>query len=86
VVVLRHPSNLRDVVASGAALGVADGADPGPAIESLLRDETVRGAWRKSRDLFLKDTAHGVDGKALDRLLGVVSSMAGLEGGPTRAQ
>ena len=66
VVVLRHPSNLRDVVASGAALGVPDGADPRPAIESLLRDEASRAAWRRSRDAFLNDVARGVDGQALE--------------------
>ena len=79
VVILRHPSNLRDVVASGAALGVPDGADPRPAIESLLRDEKIRSAWRASRDAFLKDVAHGVDGQALSRLSGLVRIMAGLE-------
>ncbi len=78
VVVLRHPSNLREVVASGAAVGVPDGVDPKAAMESLLTNESVRAAWRKSRDTFLDDVAHGVDGRALDRLLGLVSSMAGL--------
>jgi len=78
VVVLRHPSNLREVVASGAAVGVPDGVDPKAAMESLLTDGSVRAAWRKSRDAFLGDVAHGVDGRALDRLLGLVSSMAGL--------
>jgi hypothetical protein len=82
VVVLRHPSNLRAVVASGAAIGVPDGADPRPAIESLLSDETVRATWRKSRDAFLSDVAHGVDGEALHRLLGLLSAMAGL--GPAK--
>ena len=76
VVVLRHPSNLRDVVASGAALGVPEGGDPKPVIESLLTDEAVRAAWRKSRDAFLDDVAHGVDGRALDRLLSLISTMA----------
>lgn len=78
VVVLRHPSNLRDVVASGAAVGVPDGVDPKAAIESLLSDDSIRANWRKSRDAFLDDVAHGVDGRALDRLLGLISTMAGL--------
>lgn len=78
VVVLRHPSNLRDLVTSGAAVGVPDGADPRPAIESLLSDETIRAEWRGAREAFLKDVAHGVDGQALDRLLGLISRMAGL--------
>ena len=85
VVVLRHPSNLREVVATGAALGVADGADPKSAIESLLYDEAVRAAWRKSRDAFLEDVAHGVDGRSLDRLLSLVSTMARLEHGEAPA-
>ena len=78
VVVLRHPSNLREVVASGAAAGVPDGVDPRPAIESLLMDEGVKAAGRKSRDAFLDDVAPGVEGRALDRLLGLISTMAGL--------
>jgi len=75
---LRHPSNLREVVASGAAVGVPDGVDPKAAIESLLSDDSIRANWRKSRDAFLDDVAHGVDGRALDRLLGLISTMAGL--------
>lgn len=86
VVVLRHPSNLRDVVASGAALGVPDGADPRPFIESLLRDDSTRTAWRVSREAFLNDVAHGVDGRALDRLLKLVCAMAELETKPAPAQ
>ena len=78
VVVLRHPSNLRELVTSGAAIGVPDGADPRPTIESLLSDETTRAAWRNARESFLKDVAHGVDGQALDRLLALISRMAGL--------
>jgi glycosyltransferase involved in cell wall biosynthesis len=78
VVVLRHPSNLRDLVASGAALGVPDGEDPRASLEALLTNEEVRERWRKSRDAFLLDVAHGVDGKALDRLLQLLSKMAGL--------
>ncbi len=65
-------------MASGAAVGVPDGVDPKAAMESLLTNESVRAAWRKSRDAFLGDVAHGVDGRALDRLLGLVSTMAGL--------
>ena len=79
VVVLRHPSNLRDLVGSGAALGVRDGDDPRPVIESLLGDEEVKTRWRAARDSFLRDVAHGVDGKALDRLLNLVSQAAGLD-------
>ena len=86
VVVLRHPSNLRDVVASGAALGVPDGGDPRPFIESLLKDEASRAAWRGSRDAFLNDVARGVDGQALNRLLHLVSTMADLETQPAPAQ
>lgn len=86
VVVLRHPSNLRGVVASGAAVGVPDGVDPKAAIQSLLTDEAIRATWRKSRDAFLGDVAHGVDGRALDRLLVLISTMAGLgpEGAPVQ--
>ena len=78
VVVLRHPSNLRDLVASGAALGVPDGEDPRATLDSLLTSEEVRAKWRRSRDAFLLDVAHGVDGQALGRLLELVTRMAGL--------
>lgn len=78
VVVLRHPSNLRDVVGSGAALGVPEGADPGPAIASLLREGPAREQWREARARFLEDVAHGVDGQALERLMSLVSTTAGL--------
>lgn len=78
VVVLRHPSNLRDVVASGAALGVPDGADPGPAIAALLAEGPTRDRWRGARERFLDDVAHGVDGHALERLMDLVSATAGL--------
>jgi len=86
VVVLRHPSNLREVVASGAALGVPDGADPRRSIESLLKDERSRAAWRVSRDAFLKDVAKGVDGQALNRLIDLVSTMADVPKPPATAQ
>jgi len=79
VVVLRHPSNLREVVTSGAALGVPDGVDPRKTIEALLGDEDVRAAWRTARQAFLDDVAHGVDGQALSRLLGLIRTMAGLK-------
>jgi hypothetical protein len=78
VVVLRHPSNLRDVVASGAALGVPDGADPGSAMASLLREGPTRDQWRGARERFLDDVAHGVDGQALELLMNLVSTTAGL--------
>jgi hypothetical protein len=78
VVVLRHPTNLRDLVASGAALGVKEGESPRASIEALLGNPEARAAWRKSRDAFLTDVAMGVDGKALARLIGLVSRMAGL--------
>ena len=79
VVILRHPSNLRDLVASGAARGVPDGEDPGPVIQALLEDREAREGWRRARDAYLKDVAHGVDGKALDRLLELIKRMAGLD-------
>lgn len=78
VVVLRHPSNLRDVVASGAALGVPDGGDPSAVIASLLHDGPTRNQWREARARFLDDVAHGVDGRALERLMTLVSTTAGL--------
>jgi len=66
-------------VTSGAALGVPDGVDPRKTIEALLGDEDVRAAWRTARQAFLDDVAHGVDGQALSRLLGLIRTMAGLK-------
>ncbi|MEO8360868.1 MAG: CDP-glycerol glycerophosphotransferase family protein [Vicinamibacteria bacterium] len=76
VVILRHPSNLREVVTSGAAHGVADGADPLPVMEALLSHQKTRDAWKIARDAFLVDVAHGVDGKALERLISLLSDVA----------
>ena len=69
VVILRHPSNLRDVVASGAAVGVADGVDPFEALTSLLSPGKPKDRWKEARNAYLVDVAHGVDGKSLDRLI-----------------
>jgi hypothetical protein len=79
VVVMRHPSNLRDLVSSGAAAGVPQGEDPQPVVQSLLEDESVRQRFRESREAFLRDVAHGVDGHSLERLLGLISRMSGLD-------
>lgn len=73
VVVLRHPSNLRDVVASGAALGVREGESPLTAIRSLLEDPVARDAWRVARDAYIADVAHGADGGALGRLMSLLA-------------
>jgi hypothetical protein len=78
VIILRHPSNLREVVASGAALGVPDGGDPLPVIESILSDPKTRRAWKEARDAYLVDVAHGVDGKSLDRLLALFGELSGV--------
>lgn len=79
VIVLRHPSNLREMVANGAAMGVAEGDNPTPFIEALLNNPETRARWQGARDAFLQDVAHGVDGAALDRLLNLVSQAAGLD-------
>ncbi len=79
VVVLRHPSNLRDLVASGVALGVPEDADPGPSLRALLTDAAVRERWRKARETFLADVACGVDGQALERQMALLRRMAALD-------
>ena len=81
VVILRHPSNLRDLVASGAALGVGDGVDPLPAIEALLNDQKTRAGWKNARDAYLVDVAHGVDGHSLKRLMALSTQLAQVDEG-----
>lgn len=76
VLVLNMPNNLRGLVDMGVALGVATGADPGPALHALLFDEATRTALADARQRYLSDVAHGVDGGATDRILKLVRETA----------
>lgn len=84
VLVLNMPTNLREMVDAGVALGVAVGEDPAPALKDLLFDAEIRGRLEAARRLYLSDAAHGVDGRATERILALVHEAAG-ERSPGRA-
>jgi UDP-N-acetylglucosamine 2-epimerase len=77
VVVLNMPSNLREMVEAGAALGVPAGADPTPTLRAALEDTATRGALDAARQRYLSDVAAGVDGGATARILALLEEMAG---------
>jgi hypothetical protein len=77
VVVLEMPTHLRDLVAAGVAVGVAAGADPAPAIRSVLFDAAARAGLAERRRDFVSGLAMGADGGATERILGLVREMAG---------
>ena len=58
------PTNLRELVDQGVALGVAAGEDPAPALRGVLFDPAARPGWTRARDGYLSDFAMGVDGRA----------------------
>ncbi len=76
VIVLNMPTNLREMVEQGMALGVASGDDPEPALRRLLFDTGTRDALARARDRYLRDVAHGVDGGATLRVLALVRKYA----------
>jgi hypothetical protein len=77
VLVLNMPTNLRDMVDQGVALGVGVGEDPTAALRDLLFDAEIRGRLEAARRLYLSDVAHGVDGRATERILALVHEIAG---------
>ncbi len=76
VIVLNMPTNLREMVEQGMALGVASGEDPEAALRLLFFDAETRAALERARGRYLEDVAHGVDGKATKRLLEIVRQRA----------
>jgi CDP-glycerol glycerophosphotransferase (TagB/SpsB family) len=76
VLVLNMPTNIRDLVEQGVALGVGVGEDPAPALRDLLLDPEIRGRLEAARRLYLSDVAHGVDGRATERILALVHEVA----------
>jgi glycosyltransferase involved in cell wall biosynthesis len=76
VVVLEMPTHLRDLVGAGVAVGVAAGADPEPALWSVLRDPDTREQLERARERYLSELAMGVDGRATERILGLLREMA----------
>jgi UDP-N-acetylglucosamine 2-epimerase len=76
VLVLNMPTNLREMVEQGVALGVGVGEDPGSALRDLLFDAEIRGRLEAARRLYLSDVAHGVDGRATERILALLREAA----------
>lgn len=69
VLVLNMPTNLAELVEAGAALGVAEGQDPGPSLAAALQDEAVREGLRAARDAYVTAVAGGLDGRATARIV-----------------
>jgi len=80
VLVLSMPTHLRDLVESGAALGVPAGGDPTGALRDMLFDEAVRGRLEQARARYLRYVAQGVDGGATARIVGLLRETAGRRG------
>jgi glycosyltransferase involved in cell wall biosynthesis len=72
VVVLNMPTNLREIVEAGVALGVPAGDDPLPALRAVLEDAEARRRLSEARERYLDDVARGVDGRATERILGLL--------------
>jgi hypothetical protein len=77
VLVLNMPTNIRDLVEQGVALGVGVGEDPGPALRDLVFDPEIRDRLEAARRLYHSDVAHGVDGRATQRILALLHEVAG---------
>jgi hypothetical protein len=76
VLILNMPTNLREMVENGVALGVPAGADPKGALQSVLEDEDLRQSLAEARSEYLGDVASGVDGHATERLLALLLETA----------
>lgn len=76
VLVLNMPTNLRELVQSGAALGVPEGADPGPGLWAVLFDAPTRDALAQARAQARVALAGGLDGGATGRIVGLLRTAA----------
>jgi hypothetical protein len=76
VLVLNTPTNLQEMVDCGVALGVGVGEDPAPALRDLLFDAEILGRLEAARGLYLSDVAHGVDGRATERILALLRDLS----------
>jgi hypothetical protein len=80
VLVLNMPTNLSELVAGGAALGVAEGEDPAPALRAVLLDAGTRRRLAEAREGYLSRVAAGVDGNATARIHALIRETAGVVG------
>ncbi|MBI3932544.1 MAG: CDP-glycerol glycerophosphotransferase family protein [Acidobacteria bacterium] len=80
VLILNMPTNLREIVDHGAALGVPEGEDPRPVLEALLRDPATRERLAAARARYLSHVAQGVDGRATERILALLEETAARAG------
>jgi glycosyltransferase involved in cell wall biosynthesis len=89
VVILNMPTNLRDMVEAGVAVGVPAGGDPLPALRALLEDPATRARLSEARARYLDDVAKGVDGLATQRIVALLRETIALRdagaAGPDRA-
>lgn len=76
VIVLNMPTHLGDLVSAGAALGVAEGADPAGALAGALAPGAVREALDRAREGYLGELAMGVDGGATARIVALIRDTA----------
>lgn len=76
VLVLNMPTHLADLVEAGVALGVAAGADPGPALRDALTPGPVRDRLDRARGSYLSELAMGVDGGATGRIIALLRETA----------
>jgi len=74
VLILNMPTNLRELVDQGVALGVAAGDDPTGALRQLLFDPATRQALETARQRYLSEVAQGVDGGATRRILELIAA------------
>ncbi len=76
VLLLNMPTNLRELVDEGVALGVPEGEDPGPALRALLFDAATQARLTSARERYLSRVACGIDGRATERLLNLLRETA----------
>jgi hypothetical protein len=75
VLILNMPTNLKDLVVQGVAMGVPLGADPAPAVRALLFDEATQARLREARARYIRDLAGDIDGQATARIARLLREM-----------
>lgn len=80
VLVLNMPTNLRELVEAGVAYGVPEGVDPKPALWALLFDPPTAERLAQARAEYRPVLAAGNDGKATQRIVGLLREAAGASG------